>query len=1298
MSEEFRNFYKPTEDLHEAIRSKDHKKVEELLRSNKDNLSYFFSLSNESAVKVAIDSRAFDIYETLLIHGVLYAPHDISNKIFQRLKYRYQQIIRDIHTKHSKSHPDNYINILMTMSYLSHDGTSVVENLKYVEAAYKHMSKNTLSDYVLRTVAAAGGIEFIYDFNRDAVDIADPTNSPYTEGVFYPSGKIYIGAKLLLDEETFLEAVGVIAHEMTHCAVNLVYENQARPYLATDHQRMQEFEEINVKCKALKEQEDIVDIVYECYDPGMHHAELVVRVTHMLMLYSKQPEVLAQKMEIFKELFDYVQQYVLEDMKNAIPVLKRKARLANAKKDRKISRLKGYLCIIGVLSVIGLIVAVLLSRFIFTKTIYEFKNLSKDEKDVVRNGAVTYKNTPIKLRDLYANDSIAYDKLTSDHLHDIFDGNSLNFSDPHLSYLDNLVVHHWWNLTDSLKEKFLNYNFTFQEQSLKFSKLYNFIPKAFDHLTSNQITDVLDGKTLTVGTMVKESTDFYIERHFIFEGQAEALKASFFLNTAENIDTVIEKTNRNRLFILSSEAGAGKSVTFEQLTRRIKQKYPTKWVSYIELKDFTAYYNASGIYDSNLFSKILNFSPSNWLEYAIYYELFEAGEVVFLFNGLDEVSPTYTEFIIRVIFNNLWFSKNVQYVSTRPMYSKTLQDSLNFHPYQLVPFTEEQKTEFLYKYFVSKNVEEVSIDGYIEKVQNISIRMNFTTPLMLKLIAEVHENQELFESENLYKIYEIFVKKKIDIWQKKSELASNITSWFLSGNSAIFDIRKIYQKLGIHSELKDFIIINGLEIVSRCKCHNVVPAEEISRMGILYILDNMKYEFVHKTFAEFFVAQYFIENFYLFNSDKEFDGIQADLFLELRTKEGVCRFLTSYLQFQPEKNFSTAVKEHIDMEIFTKFLYGGTIPAFEMLFNLFGKDRKLLVELLRVDQADTFYIRSFDFLYDFIGNPKSILELAKNYLAEDELDRFIKGRDQKGIVMLGITYARIQAIEQEHEIYTIGNDTPSFSRVQDFFSTIKGNLTESEQKELIKFQLSSPNMFVITESSGFDTYKNLWHQSDQFLNKSEQIEAIKRALTTDEIPLPYVRKIRLVNNIILEKVQEIMTDEEIFYLFKDQKLLHRSASQQVFFEQFWNVFLNHTNYSQQREILLLSDTFGKVFNSNSGLNGNLMVHFDRTPYQVFHFSTFVSSSQGGSFPIVSMIYERYFNQTEMRDLLMKSNIFHPRIYTYLDTVSLTLYSFYEFKMFKQRKDLYDQFEENQLSWYADQPKFKTEEDFFKIIT
>jgi len=114
---------------------------------------------------------------------------------------------------------------------------------------------------------------------------------------------------------------------------------------------------------------------------------------------------------------------------------------------------------------LALLLLQLLLQSYFYKPINSFKELSETNKLKVTNAPIIYKNIEIRFHNLFPDNSIAYSKLASDHISQIIEGHALNFSDPKLSYLNDLVHHNWINLAEKLKQKFLTSNFTFQNES-----------------------------------------------------------------------------------------------------------------------------------------------------------------------------------------------------------------------------------------------------------------------------------------------------------------------------------------------------------------------------------------------------------------------------------------------------------------------------------------------------------------------------------------------------------------------------------------------------------------------------------------------------------------------------------------------------------------------------------------------------------------------------------------------------------------------------------------------------------------
>ena len=183
-------------------------------------------------------------------------------------------------------------------------------------------------------------------------------------------------------------------------------------------------------------------------------------------------------------------------------------------------------------------------------------------------------------------------------------------------------------------------------------------------------------------------------------------------------------------------------------------------------------------------TKILNLSPErNEFEFRIFQESFKSSKVVLIWNGFDEISPNYNEFILNIFKVIHIDTKNVQLVCTRPLYSDQLNKVFKIRTWQLVPFNENEKEEFLREFFAFQKVLTEKVTENIRRAEEIiknltfqKYRYNylFNTPLMLKLVADIHEDENLFNNPNIYGIFEIFVDKKIEMWLERSKSTLSI--------------------------------------------------------------------------------------------------------------------------------------------------------------------------------------------------------------------------------------------------------------------------------------------------------------------------------------------------------------------------------------------------------------------------------------------------------------------------------------------------------------------------------------------
>jgi len=759
-----KNLCDSTEQLHDFILTKNIEKVQEILNMY-PKLQHFYNSKNESALKIAIQNDSIEMYEILLSQKFRFGPHENPEEYLEDLDDDSKRLVEIIHNKYSITIQEKHINILIENSFICHDEIYAEKKAEYVQRAYRALNANIFIRIILMIVAASKKFKIIFDFNREAVNVLDPTTTPYTQGIFYISGRIYIGAKQLLDIDTESTTLATMAHELCHFAMNIVYDNCAKPYKDDDKKTMDEFEEVSDACMEHYGKEDVVDSVFNDYPDELTRAELIVRVVHLLALYRNDPEKLMEVQALFGGLFGFYEKKVVPELESALKDMENKDKLEMEMKDKMIVKYKLITVIIGILAAVGIIGAGLVVRFVFFPDYFIFNELEKVDQNTVKNATVTYKGIDLTFASIFPDDSEAYDKLSSDHIAHMLNGGSLDFNNSLYHYLDDLVVHDWKNMTKKLKDKVLDSNFNFQNETLRLESLKSINPKILESLTSDQIVQVLEGQTLNVSSMFQNNTKFYVERKFVW--LSSCLDISH-----KNLDDAIEIAQLDKMFILSSSIGSGKTEVFKQFSVRIKKKNPLQWVAYVDLKKVEDYFvNFDEFLDIQNFSiQILGVNLKNDFEMKIFEEFYRSDRIVLIWDGFDDVNVENHQFIMNLFKKFKQTTKIIQAVCMKPSQTERLRKFLTSSVYTLVDFTNDEKDDFLTKYFTSNDFEPSHVrelvkntNKAIKKTESIvsyvpvNPQPDFRTPLMLKFIGSLTANTvEISDWGKWGKFVEIF--------------------------------------------------------------------------------------------------------------------------------------------------------------------------------------------------------------------------------------------------------------------------------------------------------------------------------------------------------------------------------------------------------------------------------------------------------------------------------------------------------------------------------------------------------------
>lgn len=370
-SNEVKEFVRMTHQFLKSVKNNDETTVQNIL-DKYPNLRYFYSRDNVSAAFVALSKEKFNIYKIFLNKNVCVGPKEDIDKILTKFNDQKREELRKIHLEYSREPPEKFLMILHSNTSVGHDTINVNEKLNHAKSAIEYLCSISVIRLILQVVAASRDFKLIFDFNRDSVQFLDPTSSKQTRGSFFTSRQIYIAAKFLLDPLRKQEAIGTLAHELCHYAMFLVYKNNCLPYFNGDLKMAKTFHGYLKYCYDNRKKEQIIGLVFNISKENqeMRHAELIVRVPHLLALYHEDQNRLDQLRDLFLPLFSFFEFKVVEDMKVALPNIEiegdGKIQKFNDKRKRKrffTLRNSIILILIASISVIAIILGVYFALF-----------------------------------------------------------------------------------------------------------------------------------------------------------------------------------------------------------------------------------------------------------------------------------------------------------------------------------------------------------------------------------------------------------------------------------------------------------------------------------------------------------------------------------------------------------------------------------------------------------------------------------------------------------------------------------------------------------------------------------------------------------------------------------------------------------------------------------------------------------------------------------------------------------------------------------------------------------------------
>jgi ankyrin repeat protein len=312
-SENMTTLMKQVEDrqsFHESIKVGSQDSVEEFITAH-PRLKQAYDQHNQSALMTALKTGQYELYALLQSEGFSAGTDKQLTEVLGGLTSEQRQRLKRAKLKYFGKQDDFHIIYLLSKSRLGF-GQENKKDFGIIRDLYKQLDAIPEISTILKVVELSEGTEIIFDFNRNSIIDLDPTHSSGTTGSCdYREGRIYVGAK----EQSVL--LGTLAHELTHLAMQVCYNNQCNPYEALDEQKKCAFDKIVTEYRDRTEIDNIIKCVFMLYEQSVWPAELIVRVPHLLAHYSgeQDKQLLTQ---LAPELFSFYEQHTQEDLKRFV--------------------------------------------------------------------------------------------------------------------------------------------------------------------------------------------------------------------------------------------------------------------------------------------------------------------------------------------------------------------------------------------------------------------------------------------------------------------------------------------------------------------------------------------------------------------------------------------------------------------------------------------------------------------------------------------------------------------------------------------------------------------------------------------------------------------------------------------------------------------------------------------------------------------------------------------------------------------------------------------------------------------
>lgn len=314
---ELYNFLKTINDFFDAIRKGDLDIIIEFIHNERININECVNFDNQSPLYAAVEAKQSKIYGYMISIGANFSSSELNGNPYKGL---------------SKTEKDEFDNAILEYIKKPDDATAMhlysltksrnrIKNIDILQI-YKNLLNIELVKPILELIEILQHKPVILiDYAEKSTRYYSLSSSDKTMGEYNANkSRVCIGLN-----DSAEEMQGTIAHEFTHLASQIIFQNNGFPYLESDESKKIKYnsilEEIKEEVGHDKYDKKIDDIIRRAfkYDHKDRPAELIVRVPHMLAKYGTEEGIKKLKLQA-PDLLNF---YCAEFLPKCLEVIKK---------------------------------------------------------------------------------------------------------------------------------------------------------------------------------------------------------------------------------------------------------------------------------------------------------------------------------------------------------------------------------------------------------------------------------------------------------------------------------------------------------------------------------------------------------------------------------------------------------------------------------------------------------------------------------------------------------------------------------------------------------------------------------------------------------------------------------------------------------------------------------------------------------------------------------------------------------------------------------------------------------------